>query len=209
MNLSSKAAKDKKLILAPSDLVSKVMEISNREGKTLFNFVAEALEQTLRAAEMNRTIKEIVDFYRAMETQKSSGAVIVPIEAFTYLINKLYLTDRKNLLKKWYESGEWYGKYLLAKFHDGDPVEGFRDLLSVSQWDVNEVSFTKDNDNVRIKCVSPLLPLENTELLMKFTEGVMHSFGYEVENEDYARGMILLTFGKSKETDKDKNMKNE
>ena len=101
MNVSSKVTKEKKLILVPSDLVSKIMEISNKEGKTLFNFVTEILEQALRAYDMNQSLKEVVNFYEAMETQKSSGAVIVPIDAFTYLISKLYPSDRKNLLKKW------------------------------------------------------------------------------------------------------------
>ncbi len=203
MNVSSKVTREKKLILVPSDLVNKIMEISNREGKTLFNFVTEVLEQTLRASDMNQSIKEIVDFYEAMETQKASGAVIVPIDAFTYLIEKLYSSDRKNILNKWSECGEWYGKYLLAKFHNGNPVDGFKNLLTVSHWDLKEVSFVEDNDGIRVKCVSPLLPIENTELLMKFAEGVMHSFGYDLEKEDCVRGMILLTFVKPKEGGKD------
>jgi len=208
MNVSSKVTKEKKLILVPGDLVNKIMEISNKQGKTLFNFVTEILEQALRASDMNQSIKQLVDFYEAMETQKSSGAVIVPIDAFTYLISKLYPSDRKNLLKKWCESGEWYGKYMLAKFHDDDPIDAFKNLLTVSHWDLNEVSFAKDNDGIRVKCVSPLLPIENTELLMKFVEGVMHSFGYDIGKEDYARGMILLTFKKPKEVDKDKDAGN-
>jgi len=206
MNVSSKVTKEKKLILVPSDLVNKIMEISNKEGKTLFNFVTEILEQALRASDMNQSLKELVDFYEAMETQKSSGAVIVPVDAFTYLISKLYPSDRKNLLKKWYESGEWYGKYMLAKFHDDDPVDAFKKLLTVSHWDLNEVSLVKDDNGIRMKCVSPLLPIENTELLMKFVEGAMHSFEYDVDKEDYARGMVLLTFKKTKEVDKDKNV---
>jgi hypothetical protein len=38
---------------------------------------------------------------------------------------------------------------------------------------------------------------------MKFAEGVMHSFGYDLEKEDCVRGMILLTFVKPKEGGKD------
>jgi len=49
---------------------------------------------------------------------------------------------------------------------------------------------------VKVRCVSPLLPLENTELLVRFVEGVMDSLGYKVRKEDFMRGIALLEFEK-------------
>ena len=190
-------AKGKRLILVPSDLVARLMEISNVEGKTFYGFVGEIFWQALRAHEMRQSLKEIVDFFEIMETQKASGAVITPLDGLTYLIGEVYQSQREVLLGKWYESGEWYGKYLLARFRGRDPVTAFVRLLEVSHWDLKEVHVTENAGTVKFRCVSPLLPLENTELLLKFIEGVMHSLGYRATVEDYLKGIILLEFKKT------------
>lgn len=190
-------AKGKKLILAPSDLVARLTEISNREGRTFYSFASEIFGQALRAHEMKYSLKEIVDFFESMETQKASGAVITPIDALTYLISEVYQSQRDALLEKWYESGEWYGKYLLARFHERNTVEVFGKLLESGRWDLKEVHVTQNANTVKLRCVSPLLPLENTELLLKFIEGAMCSLGYKVVDEDYLKGIILLKFERS------------
>jgi len=190
-------AKDKKLILVPSDLVGRLMQISNKEGKTFYSFISEIFVQALRAQEIKHSLKEIIDFFEFMETQKASGAVITPVDALTYLIGEVYQSQRDALLEKWYESGEWCGKYLLARFFERNPVEVFGKLLEVSRWDLKEVHVTENAGVVKIRCVSPLLPLENTELLLKFIEGVMYSLGYKTTEEDYLKGIILLEFQKA------------
>jgi len=189
-------AKGKKLILAPSDLIAELMEISNREGKTFYSFVGEVFEQALRVYGLGHTLQEVVDFFELMETQKASGAVITPVDMLTYLIGRLYPSERETLLERWFESGQWFGKYLSARFHDRDQVEEFGRLLAVSRWDLKEVEVREDGSVVRVRCVSPLLPLENTELLSRFIVGVMDSLGYKPRKEDCLRGIILLEFEK-------------
>lgn len=192
--MSKGVAKGKKLILVPSDLVAKLTEISNVEGKIFYGFISEIFEQALRAHEMGHTLKDLVDFFELMETQKASGAVIAPLEGLTFLISEVYPSKSEVLFGKWYESGEWYGKYLMARFHKQNPVEAFAKLLQVSQWDLKEVHVTQNTDSVRFRCVSPLLPLENTKLLLNFIKGVMHSLGYGTIMEDYLKGIIVLEF---------------
>ena len=189
-------AKGKKLVLVPSDLLARLMEVSSREGKTFYNFISEILEQALRVYESKHTLKEVVDFFELMETQRASGSVIMPMDMLTYLINELYSSKRKELHEKSYESGQWYGKYLLDRFHGQDQIKVLERLLATTRWDLNEVQVVNDDEKVRIRCVSPLLPIENTELLLKFIEGVMHSFGYKTVKEDFMKGIILLEFEK-------------
>ena len=55
----------------------------------------------------------------------------------------------------------------------------------------------EESEVVKVRCVSPLLPLQNTELLVRFVEGVMDSLGYKVKNEDFMRGIVLLEFEKT------------
>jgi len=143
---------------------------------------------------MNHSLKEIVDFFELMEAQKASGAVITPVDVLSYLISELYSSERDVLHEKWYESGQWFGKYLLARFHDRNQVEAFGRLLEVGRWDLKEVHVTEGGGVVKVRCVSPLLPIENTVLLLKFIEGVMDSLGYKAIKEDCLKGIILLEF---------------
>jgi len=189
-------SRGKKLTLVPTDLLERLMRISNREGKTLYSFVSEILEQALRVYESKHTLEEVVDFFELMETQKASGAVITPVDVLTYLIGELYPSGKDVLCERWYESGRWYGKYLVDRFHNQDQVDALGKLLAVTRWDLKEVLVKEEGGVVKVRCVSPLLPLENTELLVRFVEGVMDSLGYKVRKEDFMRGIALLEFEK-------------
>jgi hypothetical protein len=45
---------------------------------------------------------------------------------------------------------------------------------------------------VRVRCISTVLTSEGTELLAKFTEGVMNGMGYKTGRIECLRGMIIL-----------------
>lgn len=190
-------AREKKLTLVPTDLLARLLKISGRDGKTLYGFISEILGQALKVYESNHTLKEVVEFFELMEAQKASGAVITPVDVLSFLIGELYPSKKDVLLEKWYESGQWFGKYLLARFNKQDQVEAFGKLLAIGRWDLKEVHFKREGDLVTVRCVSPLLPIENTLLILKFIEGVMDSLGYGVITEDHLKGIILLEFNKT------------
>lgn len=192
--MSKGIPKDKKLIRVPSRLVAKLTRASNLEEKAFYDFTTESLEQAVRAHNMGISLKEIVDFYELMEIQRASGAVITPKDVLDYLISKLYPKEKAALQKKWYESGRWYGKYLDTKLRGRDAVEVFGRILSASKWDLNEVNVEREGETVMLRCVSFTLPLERTELLVRFLEGVMHSLGYETKKLDSTRGIITMEF---------------
>jgi len=189
--------KGMKLIRVPDDLVSRLNEASNREGKPFFDYISEAFEQAVRAHEMSRSLKEIVDFYELMMMQKEAGLVVTPSDTLNKLIEKLYPKEKEILETIWFDSGVWYGKYLLVKVKDEDPVEMFGEMLKSISWHLKDVEFGKVTDAVTFRCVSFTLSLENTVLLMKFIEGVMSTLGYEPVSEDYLRGMIDIEFRKT------------
>ncbi len=189
--------KDMKLIRVPADLVSKLSEASNREGKPFFNYIIEALEQAVRAHELDGSLKEIVDFYNLMMIQKDAGLVITPSETLNKLIEKLYPKEKDLLHEIWFESGKWFGKYLLVKVKDEDSVKMFGEILRAVSWNLKDVEFKKGADTVTFKCISFTLSLENTVLLMKFIEGAMSTLGYETVSQEYLRGMIDMEFRKA------------
>jgi hypothetical protein len=68
--------------------------------------------------------------------------------------------------------------------------------LSGAGWDLNEVVVTQKDDKATIRCVSPVLSLEDTELLLKFVDGVAHELGYKAQKQDYVKGLILVEYEK-------------
>ena len=189
-------AKERKLIAVPGELVRELSEVANRAGVPFYDFTAEALEQAVRASRMKRNLREIVDLYEVMEVRKASGHVLIPRDTLNWLIKKLYTEERDALKNVWLDAGRWFGKFLAAKLHSHEAVEFFVKMLTASEWELDEASLEKKENALRLRLVSFTLPLENTELLMSYVEGVTQSLGYETENREHMRGMITIDFKK-------------
>lgn len=193
-------SKEKKLIAVRRDLLDSVIEISNREGKTPFGMTNEIFEQAIKVHDLGLSLTEVVDAYALLKMERETGAVIVSSDVLSYLIGKLYAEEKVALRELWRNSGRWYGKYLLAKFHDQDPLEMLRKRLTTCSWDVTDVNLIRNGDQVRLRIVAPYLPVENTELSSEHLEGIMESLGYQLQKNDTMRGIILLEFGRKSPT---------
>lgn len=187
-------SREKKFALVWSDLLARISEIANREGKTVFGLTNEALEQAIRAYEMKTTLSEIVEAFTLLKMERETGAVITSSEVLNHLIGRLYPQEKEGLQDLWRRYGQWIGKYIVAKFHDQDHVEVLSGLLRYCAWDVADVSVSKDGDIVKVRCLAPYLPSENTELFSKYLEGVMESLGYKAFRNETLRGIVLLEF---------------
>jgi len=190
--------KDKRLILVRNDLLKEIAKITAKEGKTVFAFTNEVFEQALKAHEMQTNLPEIVEFFELMKLQKDTGAIIIRSDILDYMANKLYEIDEEDLLKKWYNSGLWYGKYLSVKFSDQNPLETFGKLIRLSTWDLTDFSVTDRGKKIQIRYVSPRLTPENTNLYLKFLEGILHALNYRTLKNECMKGMILLELEKQK-----------
>lgn len=188
--------KEKKLMAVQGDLAQRIIGIANRKGRTVYSFVNEILEQAIEADEMNRSLKQIVELYKLIEIERKSGAVITTRDIMSYLIKKLYPLEKDALLEKWHSSGQWYGKYLLVRFQDGEPLEVLEKLLHALAWDKSEVRVLRKEKSICLSCVAPERSPEYTELFSRFLEGVMHSLGYKMMKKDLLKGLILLDFTK-------------
>lgn len=188
----AKGRKGRRLIFVPDEVLERLMDAPNRKGKNLTDFVEEILREALRAEEMGRDFREVVDFFEILQALMSSGAVFTPLDVLKYLTAQVYESKGDELRNKWYESGRWYGKYMKEKFKD--PVDSLRRLLKATRWDLDEVEVKRNGDAVKIRCVSTVMTPEGTEMLLGFIEGAMHALGYETRKSDYVKGIILLEF---------------
>jgi hypothetical protein len=192
--MSEGASREKKLIRAPGELVSKLNEAANREGKTLYSCISEIFEQAVRAYEMKRSLKEIIDDYEILEVHKEAGTVFTPRDVIEYLVREV-CNENKNdetLARLWYQTGKWYGIYLEERFNDS--VEAFLRLLREGRWDLNDVNLNRNGESLEFKCISPFLSQERTKLIQKFIEGAMNSLGYKIQGNECFKGIIRLKF---------------
>jgi hypothetical protein len=193
--LGSAKKGDKKFIAVRGDLLHKVIEISNRRGKTVYGFVNEIFEQAIRADEMDLALPEIIEKYRFMESLRNAGSVMVTLDLLNYCVDKLLETRSEELLKIWHSSGVWYGKYLAAKFED--PLEALSKTLALYFWGISEIRISKGNNgNVTIKIIAPDRSQEHTELIAKFVEGAVNSLNYKISRLEFWRGIILMNMVK-------------
>ena len=149
---------------------------------------------------MDSTLPEIVEFYSLIKTMRKAGAVLILQDILNYLIKKTYEKEKENLLKNWYTSGLWYGKFLQTKFNN--PLEIFKKILTTSFLEITEIEILTKNNKTSIRVIAPNQPQENTELLLKFIGGVMNSLNYKVLKEENWKGIILLETEKRKELPK-------
>jgi len=190
--MSREESRKPKLIRAPGDLVTRLNEAANRQGKTFYNYVAEIFEQAVRAYEMKRDLKEIIDSYEILEVHKEAGTIFTPRHIIDYLIEKTYNEDGESLQKLWYQTGKWYGIYFKEKFNDS--LEAFLRLLQEGRWDLTEVTMKQNKGTVEFSCISAFISQERTNLIRDFIEGAMHSLGYKTQDIDCFRGILRLKF---------------
>ena len=190
--MSGGRSKGKRLIPIPETLLRGLMEASSTEGKPLNRYVEEALQQAVRVFEAGQNLKGMVHYFEILQSQKASGAIFTPLIVFDFLTSKVYATDKEKLLDVWFESGKWYGKYLVEKFED--PVQALADLLRAARWDLNEVDVKELDGKVKFRCTSTALTKAGTELLLKFIEGALDGMECEAVKSEFMKGLVLVEF---------------
>jgi len=163
---------------------------------TVYSFTNEILQQAIKADGMNWSLEDIVERFRLLEIDRDSGAVFVATDTLLYMVERLYQQEKETLLKRWYGSGRWYGKYLQVKFHDEEPLDMVEKLLDACSCKSSEIRIFREENKLSLNWLSPNDSLEYTELFSKFLEGIIHSFGYNTKNNDVSKGLIVLEFKK-------------
>jgi len=187
------------MLAAREDLVNKVLEIAGRKNVKLYGMINDVLELVIRAESMGLSLEETVSQYGIVKAAKDAGFVPA-VESLWYdVIEKVFQVDRSWVTKKWYETGQWYGKYYSSKLPQ-DPLAAFKRDLSSLTWNVSEFSIVEDRDGgeVLVRCVSPRFPLSYTTLFSVFLEGALNTFGYECEKRGVSKGIIRMVFRKSR-----------
>ncbi len=185
----------KKLISVPGDLLEDVNRASVKENATASKFVEDALKHAVKMNTLGIDSKNLTEVCAIIQTYHVLGGAFVPTDVLNYLTAKAYAEDKETFQAKWYDSGQWYGKFLKEKFPD--PVLSFKSFLEATRWDLSEVDVTRNKDGfVKLRCISSVLSNQETELQVNIMEGGMQRLGYRVEKCDFMRGIAAVEFKK-------------
>lgn len=190
--MSRNKAKEQKLIRVPTTIVSEITKIAREEGKTIYRYISDILEQAIRAYGMKYEIRNVLDEYEIFEIHEKAGSTMVFQEIVDFSLEKLFSEEQDLLLNLSYKKGRWYGTYLKLKFEDA--LVSFIRLLKVGRFNLSEVIAKITQEYIEIKCVLDSISHARTLMLKSFIEGVMNSLGYDVKDEDCFQGIIRLRF---------------
>ncbi len=177
----------RKLLAARLDLADKISELALRKG-TLYDYVNDILEQTIKIESMGLSLREIYDEMSIFKSAKDVGFALLPEALIMGLADKAYKGDRESSLEKlFFENGQWYGKYY------GD-VARFGEMMKKYLWSTSEFD-VKKNGKVRVlTCLGSSFSEEYSKLLVFFFEGAMESLGFKSTSRDIAKGIIRISF---------------
>ena len=176
----------RKLLAARLDLADKISELALRKG-TLYDYINDILEQTIKIESMGLSLKEIYDEMSIFASAKNVGFVLLPEALVIGLTSKAFKNDDGSLKQLFYENGQWYGKYY------GD-VTVFSDIMKKYLWSASEFDVKKSGKNKILTCLGTSFSDEYLQLLGQFFEGAMESLGYEAKSKEVDRGILRIHF---------------
>jgi len=184
---------DKKFIVVPAEISNRLRLVSGRLGSSAVNYAEEVFTQAFRVDEMGSSLEEAVDTYRLVTVQRGAGSIFVNRARFKELVERLYLEDAEELSGIWYESGSWYGAYLLTKLNV-ENIFGFLEKDLLVTWNLDEAEIKQQDVLVSVRCTSFGMSMELTDLLVHYLVGLMEELGYTENDRDVLRGLVIMKF---------------
>ncbi len=186
--------KGRKLILVRKDLLEKAASITAKEGRTMFAFTNEIFENAIKAHDMETTLEEIIELYSYIVLGKTVGLAILPSALIDYMLNELYRSDTEDLMAEARKSGVWFGKSLLVKFSKERVLNILQELIKKYIWHSLDLSITERDETVDLRCISPTLSQEKTQVISEFIKGAFDALNYKLVKDNCFRGIISMTF---------------
>lgn len=181
----------RKSFAARGDLLAGMNKVAKQRDLSLYGFVNEVFELTLRANELGVNFRSLIDSRELLKAAMESGFTL-GLESLWYEMAELaYAKAKKKSLKTWFDAGVWFAKRYVTGETD-DPFEAFKKDLKDFTWNVPELDVTKKAGKVSVRIVSPRLPESYTLLFTSFLEGALETFGYKIGSKEVSRGIICL-----------------
>ena len=193
--MPSESSQKRKVLVAREDLVNALSLIAKKRGSTLYSLTNEIIEQTIRAESMGVTLKEVLDTYEILKANRSSGQTLIPIDILVAMVSKLDQKSSEEIEKLWKESGRWYGEYISIRFRENfkdkqSTISHLEKILREIRWEFVDLVIQSEGNGIRIRCVSPQIPVELMKMITMFIEGFLEAFGYKTTRKSVYKGIL-------------------
>jgi len=181
----------RKSFAAREDLLERMNKIAKESDFSLYGFVNEAFELTLKANKLGVNLRTLLDSRELLKDAMENGYTL-GLESLWYEMAELaYAKSKKNALQNWFDAGVWLAKRYVTG-ETNDPFETFKNDLKDFTWNVPELEVNKKADKVSVRIVSPRFPESYTFLFTSFLEGALETFGYKIGSKEVSRGIVYL-----------------
>ena len=181
----------RKSFAARGDLLDRMNKVAKQGDLSLYGFLNEVFELTLRANELGVNFRSLIDSRELLKAAMASGFTL-GLESLWYEMAEIAYTKAKmKALKTWFDAGVWLAKRYVTGETD-DPFEAFKKDLKDFTWNVPELELNKEADAVSVRIVSPRFTEAYTFLFLSFLEGALEAFGYKIDSKEISRGIIRL-----------------
>jgi len=189
--LEKKRKLRRKSFAAREDLLDGMIKVAKQGDLSLYKFLNEVFELTLRAEEVGVNLSSLMDS-RELLKDAMVGEFTLGLESLWYEMAEIAYDKAKNKsLKAWFDAGVWLAKRYVTGETD-DPFEAFKKDLKDFTWNVPELDVNKKADTVSVRIVSPRFTEAYTFLFLSFIEGALETFGYTIDSKEISRGLIRL-----------------
>ena len=181
----------RKSFAAREDLLDGMNEIAKQGGLSLYRFLNEVLELTLRANELGVNLGNLVDSRELLKDAMECGFTL-GLESLWYEMAELaYAKEKNKALRSWFDAGVWFAKRYVSG-ESADPFEAFKKDLKEFTWNVPDLELNEGAETVSVRVVSPRFTEAYTFLFLSFLEGALETFGYKIDSKEISRGIIRL-----------------
>ena len=181
----------RKSFAARGDLLDRMNKVAKQGDLSLYGFLNEVFELTLRANGLGVNLSSLIDSRELLKAAMEGGFTL-GLESLWYEMAELaYDKAKKKALKSWFDAGVWFAKRYVTGETD-DPFEAFKNDLKDFTWNVPDLELNKAADTVSVRIVSPRFTEAYTLLFTSFLEGALETFGYKIDSKEVSRGIIRL-----------------
>ena len=181
----------RKSFAARGDLLDRMNKVAKQGDLSLYKFLNEVFELTLRANGLGVNLSSLIDSRELLKAAMEGGFTL-GLESLWYEMAELAYSKAKNkALQSWFDAGVWFAKRYVTG-ETADPFEAFSKDLKDFTWNVPELDVNKKAGKVTVRVVSPRFTEAYTFLFSSFLEGTLETFGYKIGNKEISRGIIRL-----------------
>ena len=181
----------RKSFAAREDLLANMNKVAKENDVSLYAFVNDSFESTLKANELEVNLNSLIDSRELLKDARDYGYTL-GLESLWYEMAEIAFDKaKKKTLQAWFDAGVWLAKrYVTGETED--PFEAFKNDLKGFTWNIPELELKKEKDKVSFRIVSPRLTESYTFLFSSFIEAALQTFGYKINRKEISRGIISL-----------------